>query len=114
MLRGVEFEAGGARYQLRFGVNALCQIEHLTGEKFTQAAQRLQGEPSLTDLRMFWWAGLGEVTREQAGDLMDAVGLERAAQMIVEAITLAFPAADGADGKKPAGTAGRTVAKARR
>lgn len=107
MRRGVEFEAHGKVRLLRYGTNALCRIETATGQGITEAAKRLQGDVSLSDLRLFWWAGLGDVTMDQAGDLMDEVGFDRAGELIGKAFTLAFPEAQGgaSDGKKAMGTA---------
>lgn len=116
MRRGVTFEVGERTFQVRFGTNALCMIEEQTGQSIGEAAKRLavdpkQGGVRLSDLRLFWWAGLshqGDLSAAAAGDLLDEVGFERAGELIGEAFQLAFPEAEGgagAAGKKQKATA---------
>jgi hypothetical protein len=109
MRRGVEFEAGGTRHTLRFDVNALCALEAEFGCTVEDVAKRLspeQGMPRMTDIRAAFRAGLGVegMTHVQAGEIMSEVGIHAAAQLIGEALGLAFPQPDAAaTGEKPRG-----------
>lgn len=104
MRRAVEFEAQGKVKALRYDTKALCRIEAETGEPIGVASQRLTGNPRISDLVIFWAAGLGGVTHDEACDLLDEVGFARAGELIGEAIALAFPEAQ-AEAKKRMGTA---------
>lgn len=105
MRRGVEFEAGETRHCLRFDVNALCELETEFGGTVEDVARRLSpegGMPRVTDIRAAFRAGLGieGMTDRQAGDVMAEVGIPRAAQLIGEALALAFPEADAVEPAK--------------
>lgn len=96
-LRG-EIRLGDA--VLRFTINSICEFEAETGRKFIEVANEMQGAPSVLTLRDLVWAGLRhaqpEVTRAQAGDLMEAVGLKAVSDALGEAMRAAFP--DAAEG----------------
>lgn len=100
MRRGVQFEAAGARHELRFDVNALCQLEaDFGGVSIEQVAGRLvPGEgksPRMTDIRAAFRAALGAgITTEAAGDIMSEIGMAEATRLIGEAMALAFPSDD--------------------
>lgn len=113
MLRGVEFEAGGKRRELRFDVNAMCRLEaDFAGLPIDRVAERLQpatGMPTITDIRAAFRAGLvGGATLDEAGEIMSEVGIAEAGRLIGAAMQLAFPdaaQAEGAGGGKPTAAA---------
>ena len=98
----VVFTAGGKERTLRFGTNALCEIEEAAGAGINAVIERLQGgDPSIRTMRMLFAAGLG-VPAEAAGAVMDEIGVAKAGELIGEALALAFPAGDGqGNGKAP-------------
>ncbi len=93
--------------RLRFGTNALCMVEDMTGKKLTNG--NAFSEFGLKDIRTLVYCGLYHddktLTTEQVGDLIDDFegGLHGCFEKVGEAIQLAFPQADetsGTDGKK--------------
>lgn len=86
----------GSRRTLRYTNDALCRIEAALGCPITALQDRLQ-EPSLTDLRAVFHAGLVD-----GGDLVVAGELVTIAEMsrlVGEALTAAFsPPAEGGGG----------------
>lgn len=111
MRRGVDFEAGGKRRELRFDVNAMCRLEAAFGGlSIDRVAERLQpqdGPPRLTDIRAAFAAALvGGATLDEAGDIMSEIGMDVAARLIGEAMQAAMPAPDARAGAgKPAAAA---------
>lgn len=96
---GVEFEAGGKRRVLRYSMNALVRLEEATGRSVTELGELLGEGARMTDVRLMFWAALdGAPTLDEAGDVMDEIGLDRAGRLISEAFQAAFPAADGEQG----------------
>ena len=90
----VRFEADGAAHVLRFGINALCALEERLGMGVQDIGAAMEGNLQLRMLRSIFWAALGATGTEQAaGALMDAVGIERASALVVEAFAAAFPSA---------------------
>lgn len=97
----VTFEADGASWSLKFGINALCDLEFQVQD--AEQVERLMagkaGEPpDFSTIRAGFWAALRglhpEVTLEGAGRLIDALGLVRAGSLIAQALISAFPEAD--------------------
>lgn len=109
MRAGVEFVHRGRRHVLRFGANQMVAAEEASGRKTLELVQELQdGEASLRTFRTLFWAGLGTVTQQEAGDMIDDLGMAEAAQIIGKALMLAFPAAEvgeDAPGNEGAATA---------
>lgn len=100
----VAFTANGEEFRLRFGTNALCEIEAACGEGINSVLKKLQGNnPSLLLMRMIFAAGIGK-SPETAGEIIDAITMERAGELIGKAMTLAFPAPEknAGNGKAPA------------
>ncbi len=92
----VRVQALGKLYTLQFTINALCILEAELGANDTMDIQKMIGDrPSITALRTLFWAGLQEhqpqSTKEEAGRVIDAVGLVQA----TEAMTTALMAAMG-------------------
>ncbi|NBE05929.1 GTA-gp10 family protein [Paragemmobacter ruber] len=111
MQRAVEFEANGARHQLRLDAKAMMQIEADTGLPFGKAVKLLNAgeDVRVTDMVTFFRAALngGKLTMDEAAEVFVAVGFGRGGELLGEAITLAFPQeAKGASGTgKRKGTA---------
>lgn len=106
----VSFEAEARTWRLNFGVNALCRLEVAVEDD--EEVQRLIGgadaaPPKLHTVRAAFWAGLqdhhADLTHEDAGNLMDRIGLVRAGSLVAQALIAAMPAADpNANPRKPA------------
>ena len=91
MARGIEFEALGKRWSLRMSINAICTVEAELRMPFDQALKSVRAGAILS-LRVIFGAGLGgKVPVEAVGNIIDEIGLERAGELIGEAIALAFP-----------------------
>ena len=104
----VTFEVGGETKRLRFTINALCALEEKTGSNVLQIAGELSYGVSMATLRAMFWAGMvgGNLTLEQAGDLIDNIGVARARVIAGEAFAATFPVADEDDNKNPPKAAG--------
>lgn len=101
----VNFEADGKSYALRLGTNQLADAEEAFGKPIGAIIQDMQGDAvKVGDLRQFFAIAAGLTTKE-AGDLMDEIGLERAGELLGEAMNAAFPAADA--GAEPGNGKGR-------
>jgi hypothetical protein len=104
----VSFDAGGEAHTLRFTTNALCLFEQRSGMTQLEAAQELafaKDTPlgvSAKTLRALYWAGTGkgDMTLEQAGDLVDSIGRREAVRIAIEAFDAAFPEAEKDDKDK--------------
>lgn len=106
-----EGEAEPRRYVFAFSTNALCVLEEEFELENISDLQSVLGEkPSMRDIRKMFRIGLTDchptMTDMEAGEIIDAIGgLEPSLEMIMRAITTAFPeAAKGgnADPRKPA------------
>lgn len=96
-MRGrISFEADGQAHALHYSHNAICRLEETTGKSLGQLTRELEsmGENlSVRSVRQLFWGGLPEgTTLEQAGEIMDAVGLQGAGDLIARAVAAAFPA----------------------
>lgn len=97
---GVPFKADGQDFTYKLSTNALCRYEDLTDETILQALVTVQKTGDKTGasiqfrrVRGLLWAGLPEgVTLEEAGDVVDAIGIKRAFEIITKGAELAFPA----------------------
>jgi len=109
----VTFEADGKTYTLHYSTNALCELESLAGESVMRIAAQMADSDGvrLGMVRNLIWAGLRdhhpEVTVEDAGRIMDALGLDKAGSLVAEAFILAFPQATKAGGPLGAARAAR-------
>lgn len=95
-MRGkVSFKAGGEEHVLHFTTNRLCELEERTGKSVMKYAAMLEspGTITLSDLRQLMEVGSG-CPQERAGDLIDAIGLQKAVEIIMRALTAAFGIAD--------------------
>lgn len=112
-MRGkVTFEAAGKEYALRFTTNRLCQLEQDSGQTVLALCAKLEEPENVKfgDLRMIFRAGLdGTHTLDQAGDILDEIGLQRGLMLAAQAMSAAFDIdTDGGEasgGKPKAGAA---------
>lgn len=94
MNRAVMIEADKAR-NLRFGTNALCNIEEMTGKSLSNMGE----DTSLKDMRIMLYCGLKwedkQLTIEGTGDVIDAIlekhDMEYLGDKLTKAINLAMP-----------------------
>ncbi len=98
----VAFSALDQTWTLLLDINALCEAEDELGVKVHELAQ-----PGLKAIRALLWAGLQRhhagVTIQTAGDVIQDVGMARAAEIVGEAFKLTFPeAAPGTAGPRKA------------
>lgn len=92
MARSVKFEAGGEKYTLCFSFNALCLLEEDTGKGI---ADLFVDNMSMSSIRAMIWAGLQDehegLTKKQAGDVIDAAGIDAMKDHMANALKAAFP-----------------------
>jgi len=88
---GVDYEAAGERFHLRFSTNVLCGIEEDCARSISALVADLETNQPIRLVRMFLTAGTTpEITSEKAGDIIDEVGLIRAIEIVGRALTFAF------------------------
>jgi hypothetical protein len=93
-MRGrVTFTALGREHALHFTTNALCALEERSGLSFRAWAEKLQGDLSLRDMRLLFAVGVG-VPEDEAGGIIDDVGVVAAGGLIGRAMTAAFGEAE--------------------
>ena len=94
-MRGaVTFTAGGAERTLRCSTNAMVRYQDAANETIFDGLQALQDSPSdMRRIRNIFWAFLNppDVSAEDAGDMIDEIGLQVAAGLIGDAAKAAFP-----------------------
>lgn len=102
---GVEFEAQGRRLALRYSFKALKALETEAGRPATEALAGIgAGGIDLALLATVFRCGLVErLTGEQVEDVIDEIGVQRAAELIGAAVRDAFPGAEGGAGEAAAG-----------
>lgn len=97
MIGTVEFEVGGKTHTMRMSTNAQVRYQRAAGETLLAGLAEIQDDPSDTErLRRLIWASMSHVdglTEDDAGDLMDEMGIEHAIQRLTEAVTAAYPQA---------------------
>ena len=107
MARGeASFEAGGARWTMRFGNREFCALEEHFGCPWAEVARRLDGEGfRFGAFREVVRIGLSrahpQLTSDQVSDLIDELGLAEATRMVGACIQAAMPQA-AASGEAPA------------
>jgi|ERR1700758_1476455 len=94
-LRGeVEFVEDGHTYVLVLGVNEICAAEGLLGRKAHEISAALTRGGDMSALRGVMWAALKpkhNLSLDESGRLLQAVGLAKATALMIEAMRLAFP-----------------------
>ena len=99
--RGViNFTVDGVERAMRFSTNAMCAYQEKTGEPFITAMDELsKNSGDMVRLRGLFWAGVdGDVTTDEVGDMIDAMGVMEAVTLIGKAVQAAFPALEAASG----------------
>lgn len=98
-------ETAMGAYTLVYSFNAMCLLEDETGLKTGEIIQQMQDGVGLKQLRTFIWAGLQEkhpdFSQEDAGDVIDEVGIEPAMASLQQAIEAAFSVEKKAGPKNP-------------
>ena len=90
--------------RLKFGINALCEIEDVLGKPITELADMSLG---VREVRMFLWAAFKEdepeITLQDVGNLMDQYkdGWVALAAKIGEAVSLAFGGEEEKNAQEP-------------
>lgn len=96
------FEALGESWTLRFNTNALAEFEEISGV----AVSAIGSGMGIRTLRTLVWAGLGfhhrkkRGTLENVGNIIDEVGSVAIANLVMTALSSAFPKAEG-DSESP-------------
>jgi hypothetical protein len=104
----VSFEVDSTRHTLRYGINELCRLEDRLNIDVTELAKKMAAGLNMRTLRTIFACGLAaDVGDEEAGAIINGVGLQRAGELVGEAMQAAFPSAEGKvqkPVKRPAGT----------
>lgn len=109
----VEFEADGTAYVMAFTTNAMVRYADAAGESLVEGFQKVEtGGLDVRRVReMFRVAVTPAVTAEEAGDLIDALGLKSAIDLLGRAARAAFDGLEAADGDKVEPGNGQSPAK---
>lgn len=92
MRGGVTFDALGKPREFKFTTNAICRLEERAGKSLQEVlADTAEGGRRMVAFRLLMWAGLGDLTLDDAGDIMDDIGLAEVDRIIAEGLKLAFP-----------------------
>lgn len=102
-------------YTLTLNVNALCDLEEAFGvddvNEVLAKLALLQERPSLRTLRTIFAVAMRqehpEVTERDAGNLISEFGIDKASEVLGEAIAQAFPDPSEDEGNVKAGGAGK-------
>ncbi|MEE9401258.1 MAG: hypothetical protein V3V32_04485 [Dehalococcoidia bacterium] len=104
----VEIELDRPRF-LRFDLNAMCEVERMTGSSFAEM------DGSMQTMRVLLWAGLlhddPELTLKDVGSFIHVGNIQEVSDAVGEALSVAMPgdraaAADGDAAKNPNGSTG--------
>lgn len=103
-LKGVvtaQTQAGEVR--LQYSINALCEIEDRAGLSLQEFMAQVEAG-HMKALRLFIWGGMVQhqpaVQISDAGALADELGLQEAVKLCKQAFDIAFPQAEGDQGKE--------------
>ena len=92
MRGGVTFDALGKPREFKFTTNAICRLEERAGKSLQDVlADTAEGGRRTVAFRLLLWAGLGDLTLDDAGDIIDDIGLAEVDRIIAEGLKLAFP-----------------------
>jgi hypothetical protein len=95
---GVTLTVDGVDYLFRITTNALIAYKDMMGQSFQEGLEAIQAnQDDFRTARAVIWTALAHdkaITVEDAGDVMDAVGLPAALAAFTEAVSLAFPQPD--------------------
>jgi hypothetical protein len=102
----VSFDALSETWTLTYDTNAICDAEAELDLGISEIADLLKAG-RMTVLRAVLRAGLGgAVSSKQAGTIIDEIGPIRATGLVMDAIVLAFPAAEKRARPRKGGEAG--------
>jgi hypothetical protein len=91
----VSVEADGKRYTLVYSVNAICKMEDELGDAVKSIGSLAVGGKKFSTVRTVFWCGLldnhPDLTIQDAGRIIDAIGFDKADAVVGEAFSLAFP-----------------------
>jgi hypothetical protein len=91
----VSIEVDGETYTLVYSLNTLCEIEDKLGGAVSDIASLGASGRRWNTLRTVFWAALQdyhpEITLQQAGRMVSAMGLTKADEAVGKAFALAFP-----------------------
>lgn len=108
----VSFEASGKLWTMKFGNNALCEIEALTGKSMGEVLQLLGNEKtaSITMMRAMLWGALQEhhegISPKECSTLIDEIGMNVIGPKIGEAFAKAQPKAKEGASRPPKAATG--------
>lgn len=116
----VTFEALGERWSLRFGINAMVEVEEaFDGKGIVEVGREILAAGDavrVRDMRTLFRCALADdhpsMTDAEAGRIMTDVGAERAAELIGESLFAAFPQAAESGPVPPINRADRRKAAA--
>lgn len=96
----VVVESGGKDYVIRFGMNQVAAAEERFGMPFGKIIERLDVEDGrnlrFSDVRNLLSVSTG-LKLDEAGDMMDDVGISEITEKLGQAIKAAFPDSGGSD-----------------
>jgi hypothetical protein len=91
----VSIEADGKRYVLVYSTNAICELEDRLDDGVAALSKLALAGKRFKIIRTVFLCGLldnhPELTEKDAGRIIDAISLDKADALIVEAFGLAFP-----------------------
>ena len=99
----VSFKIEDSVFVLRYSTNALCELEDAFGKSAIAVAQELDNPQgvSVKALRTVFRCGLTDdqpgMTDNEAGTLIDKLGIDQVGPLIGQAFTAAFPGAEDVD-----------------
>lgn len=98
-----EFPIEGTPYVLRYTYNSLCEIESRAGVNFLVVMNRMNPQPSLSDVRLLLWGGLlhnqPDLTIEQAGDIIEDLGYAKVLGEVMSGIRLGMKSSTNSSGE---------------
>ncbi|WP_353474784.1 hypothetical protein PVT71_14540 [Salipiger sp. H15] len=113
----IAFTALGATHHLHLSINALVRYQDLFGETLIQGVQELN--TAAGDVRRvvrIFYVGVdrdGSMTMEEAGDMIDDIGLKKASELVGKAVQAAFPMDEATDAAETVGKPAGNAKKAR-
>lgn len=100
--QGIKFTLGEKEYELKLNMNTFCELEEIYGN-LDAAFEDLQNM-KLKAVRALIYAAVKiedeQMTLKQVGELLGLSDLERLGTAINEALTIAMPEADEAEGEE--------------
>lgn len=110
----VGFTYGGEKRVYCMGVNAMCAFQQRTGEDVmaTLEAFAASERVDFVKLRVLFAVGVvGGADDDEAGDMIDSIGILEAMEIVSKSVEASFPEVDEGEGK-PAGKARKRSSKA--